>query len=108
MRPSRTPTVNYQEHFGIHDSRRRVTTNPFDRNNVTQVPANISLSGDGPNDSDVLTGTEGLSEAEGEGEGGGEDESEGDDVIGDLENADVDVDEDIGLEEVATEGWFQY
>ncbi|KAB8300561.1 hypothetical protein EYC80_000719 [Monilinia laxa] len=93
MRPSRTPTVNYQEHFGIHDSRRRVTTNPFDRNNVTPVPANISLSGDGQNDSDELTGTEGLSE--------GEDESEGDDIIEDLEN--VDADEDIGLEDVAIE-----
>ncbi|RAL59814.1 hypothetical protein DID88_000443 [Monilinia fructigena] len=64
--------------------------NPFDRNNVTPVPANISLSGDGQNDSDELTGTEGLSE--------GEDESEGD-VIEDLEN--VDVDEDIGFRRTA-------
>ncbi|KAI9646643.1 hypothetical protein NHQ30_004639 [Ciborinia camelliae] len=94
MPPSRPPpTVNYQDHFGIDNNTRRrgiTTTNPFDRNNVTTVPANISIGGDGQDDSD-LTSTEGFSE--------GEDESDGDDVIGDLEN----VDEDIALGEVPVE-----
>lgn len=95
MPPSRQPTVNYQEHFGIdNSSRRRGNTNTFDRDNVTPVPADFSLAGDDQYDSD-LTGTRGPSE--------GEDESEGEELIRDFEN----VDEDIGLEEI-TPGLFMF
>ncbi|KAF7958163.1 hypothetical protein EAE96_003725 [Botrytis aclada] len=97
MPPSHTPTVNYQEHFGIdnNNSRRRRTTNPFDQNNVTPIQGMLSLGGDAQDDFDSTTGTEDLSEGEDE----GEDESEGDPVIEDLEN----LDEDIGLDDVAVE-----
>lgn len=100
MPPSHTPTVNYQEHFGIdNNTRRRRTTNPFDQNNVTPIQSMLSLAGDTQDDFDSTTGTEDLSEGEGEEE---EDESEGDPVIEDLEN----LDEDIGLDDVAVEGSF--
>lgn len=100
MPPTHTPTVNYQEHFGIdNNTRRRRTTNPFDQNNVTPVQGMLSLGGDAQDEHDSTTGTEDLSE----GDDDGEDESEGDPVIEDLEN----LDEDIGLEDVAVEGLFE-
>ncbi|ATZ47703.1 Bcdoc1 [Botrytis cinerea B05.10] len=96
MPPSHTPTVNYQEHFGIdNNTRRRRTANPFDQNNVTPVQGMLSLGGDAQDEHDSTTGTEDLSE----GDDDGEDESEGDPAIEDLEN----LDEDIGLEDVAVE-----
>ncbi|KAK6592020.1 anaphase-promoting complex subunit 10 [Botrytis cinerea] len=81
MPPSHTPTVNYQEHFGIDNNTRR--------------RRHVIIGGDAQDEHDSTTGTEDLSE----GDDDGEDESEGDPVIEDLEN----LDEDIGLEDVAVE-----
>ncbi|KAF7864365.1 hypothetical protein EAF04_006499 [Stromatinia cepivora] len=116
MPPSHTPTVNYQEHFGIDNTSRRRGIRPIDQNNVTPVPGPLSLGGDAQDEFDS-TGAGVLSEAEeegeeeeeegeeweGEGEGEGEDESEGDDVLGEMENVNEDEGEDMGLEEVPVE-----
>ena len=97
MPPSRPPTVNYQEHFGIdNNARRRGATNPQGRNDVTPVATNLTTGADAPEDQDDsdLTGTEGLSEDEFGLDG--DDATEGLIAVGD----------DVGLEEGAIEGSF--